>query len=395
MTELTDEPMDELENELSPTQEMPEDLSNLYLTGWPFKVVPDDSFARVWADRRNLKSRLDRLLYGWSRQADSTIHLMWADLGAGKTHTLRHIRYRLDQGGARALPLYSVMPRQMKSFVEVYQAVVATLDLASVAASFSDQHGRSARIMREAGLGLFPSIPDTAIALQQLAMGSESQKRLAAEWLRATRLYRKDQSDLGVTRNIQTADDAVAVLTGLVAVIAVSGKYSRIVLMLDECQRLGTFSSAVGSNIATGLQTWTDACPKHLSLIMSFGSGKQEYVKKLISPELYSRAQPQHLTLELLSQVEAVEFVSDLLLAFRAENSPSALFPFSQPMTEAVISAIVPDEGITPRRLMQGFNELLAEADFCISTAGTFDVDPSDAAHLVKEALAKSSAQVQ
>ena len=388
---MTDELSSESADEPPEAPELPDDLSDLHLTAWPFRVVPDESFATVWADRADLKARIDRLVHGWSRQSQSSIHLMWANLGAGKTHTLRNIEQRcLTNEKLRILPLYSILPRQMKSFIQVYRAIVATLDLSSVAKAFANLHGGSARDMREAGAKLFPAIPDAATVLQQLVMASEGQRSLAAEWLRGTRFYRRDLDTLGVTRYVQTDDDAVAVLTGLVSMISAAGRFGRIILMLDECQRLGTFKRAIGSSINTGLQTWVDACPNHLTLIMSFGSGEQSFVEKLISPEIYSRANPRHLILELLSVEDAVTFVTDLLAEFRQEDSPSDLFPFTLPMIEVVISEIVTERGITPRRLMQGFHELLFEADFKISTEGKFEMEPSEAAKFVKDALEKS-----
>ena len=388
---MIDELSDELADEPLEAPVLPDDLSDLHLTAWPFRVVPDESFARVWADRGDLKARIDRLVHGWSRQSQSSIHLMWANLGAGKTHTLRNIQQRcLADEKLRILALYTILPREMKRFVQVYRAIVATLDLGSVAEGFAGLHRGSARGMKEAGAKLFPAIPDASVVLQQLVMAPEGQRNLAAEWLRGSRFYKKDLNTLGVTRYVQTDDDAVAVLTGLVSIISATGRFRRIILMLDECQRLGTKKTAIGNSINTGLQTWVDACPSHLTLIMSFGSGERRFVEKLISEELYSRANPQHLILELLSREDAVSFVTDLLAQFRQKGSPSDSFPFTLPMIEVVISEIVTDKGITPRRLMQGFHELLFEADFKISTEGKFEMEPSEAAKFVEDALDKS-----
>lgn len=66
---------------------------HLGLLEWPFRVVPDESFYSFMADREQLVSDIRTLLRNLSRRSASSMHLMWAWSGAGKTHTLRHMEY--------------------------------------------------------------------------------------------------------------------------------------------------------------------------------------------------------------------------------------------------------------------------------------------------------------
>ena len=72
-----------------------ETFEHFYLREWPFQIVPDDGSSSMWADRSELLEKIDRLIWRWTRSPKSSIHLMWADLGTGKTHTLKYIQNTL------------------------------------------------------------------------------------------------------------------------------------------------------------------------------------------------------------------------------------------------------------------------------------------------------------
>ncbi|MGH9593752.1 MAG: hypothetical protein ACRD5L_11710, partial [Bryobacteraceae bacterium] len=78
---------------------------------WPFRVVADQSFARVWADRTELRSDIERRLARLPVLGHSTVQLMWADFGAGKTHALRFIEDRCQRSFAdKLLPIFTEVP---------------------------------------------------------------------------------------------------------------------------------------------------------------------------------------------------------------------------------------------------------------------------------------------
>src|SRR5437773_9456661 len=89
---------------------------------WPFQVVADPQHALVWADRAALKNEIEKRLRRLRDIPQSTVQLMWADLGAGKTHTLRYIEARCKQDdGLRNAAVYTEVPGGIRSFLDLYR----------------------------------------------------------------------------------------------------------------------------------------------------------------------------------------------------------------------------------------------------------------------------------
>ena len=61
--------------------------SHLKLKEWPFRTVPDENYCSFIADRTQFKKDIDVFMQDISIQTASSIYLMWAWYGAGKTHT--------------------------------------------------------------------------------------------------------------------------------------------------------------------------------------------------------------------------------------------------------------------------------------------------------------------
>lgn len=363
--------------------------SHLYFMGWPFQTVPDETFFYIWADRANLRAQIDRLIWRWHRVERSTFHLMWADLGAGKSHTLQYTRqYLLDHPELKILPIYVVMPKQMRNFLDVYRAIIAKVDIDFLAETFARACG-SAAGRRLAVSEIFPDIPDVGTALLKILQAeSDSVQLLAGEWLRATSgLTRRQLDTIGVNRRISTTDDAVATLGGIIRLIKLTGEYHRALFMLDECQRIGRFKLSIGEDINTGIQTWYDLNSKHLTLIMSFGSGEERFVRHLLSPELQSREDHLRISMPMLTKDEALDFIKDLFEYFRSPGAPSLWFPFTQELVESVIHRVVGDSGATPRALMKSFDALLMDADFQIGNGYEFQPSTNEVIQMVQKAL--------
>ena len=94
---------------------------HLNLKAWPFQLVPDAESARIWAGRSRTKKQLERLLWKMQFAPKSGLHLLWANFGMGKTHTLLHLRHLCQQTQDRLIPLCAVMPRRVNGFLDVYR----------------------------------------------------------------------------------------------------------------------------------------------------------------------------------------------------------------------------------------------------------------------------------
>ena len=374
-----------LEGENSPSP--PGKWEHLFLREWPFRYTPNAQFSQVWAGRASLKSDVDRLIWNWSRQDRSSIHLLWAELGSGKTHTLMHIKNRCSSDKSlRIHAIYSVMPKQLKSFLEVYQAIMAGFEvelLSQMYLAVVRKLGDSRRAARE----IFPEIPDVGVALVAVQSDGANQRMLVTSWLRGGRgLTPRQLNSLGVTRNIKTTDEAVAVLTGVVRLVSSGPTYQRLLIMLDEYQRVGLFKRAVGLDINTGLQTLYDAS-NNMSLLLSFGFNSEGFVRNLLSPELLSRQDPQRLSMPLLSPEDARVFLADLLRAFRSNPPPNPWYPFDQESVSTTISVLSAKGKITPRKLMKTFDALLQRADYDILTKQNFAITNEELDRVLKDIL--------
>ena len=368
---------------------MNQNLDHLFLSRWPFLNVPDDESRKLWADRSVLRQQVDRLLWRWSRSDQSTIHLMWADLGAGKSHTLRHIQSRLlDLHNSGMYPVYSVMPRQLRTFLDVYQAILAGLDLARLAqmsVSTIRQEGSKDNLVRKA----FAPFPDSVSALIALQSQDENERRTAADFIRGTRgLTKRDLRTIGASRAIRTTDDAVATLSGIMYIVRAAEKTSRFVVMLDEAQRLAQATNKIRQDVNVGLQTWYDSSPHNLTIILSFGSGDEAYVRHMVSPELQRREDHDRLRLDLLSSNEIVEFVGELLDQSRSTEPPSRWFPFSETLVWNLATGMGESQGVTVGTVMKSFNAVLTELDYLIGTGGAGEIDET---RLLKEGLDAAS----
>src|SRR4030067_3549642 len=102
---------------------------HLNLKAWPFQVVPDEEFARVWAGRKQTKQQIDQLVKRMQFTPKSSLYLLWANFGMGKTHTLLHLQYLCQKFKNQLIPIYAFMPNRPGGFLDIYRAVVSAFPL--------------------------------------------------------------------------------------------------------------------------------------------------------------------------------------------------------------------------------------------------------------------------
>lgn len=303
-------------------------------------------------------------------------------------HIRQHCIARPELG---ILPVYVVMPKEIRGFRDVYQAIMAGLDLDTFADLFSRAY-RDVGSRKSLVSDVFPYIPDALNVLRKMKSESEATRSLASAWLMGTRgLTRGQLNTLEANRAIKTTDDCVAMLRGFIRLVQLTQTYRRVLIMLDECQRMWDFRPSIGANINVGLQTWYDSCASHLSLVLSFKCGCEEHVRRLLSRDLQSRADYQSISLPLLTATEAMDFIHYLLDHFRTSGSPSPWFPLSEEVVQVVVAQLTMHEGVAPRVLMKAFEVLLTEADFQLANNKQFHMETSQALDMVNAALRQLS----
>ena len=334
------------------------------LIDWPFRVVPDRDFARKWAGRPDTLRQLRRLSREMALNNVSSLHLMWADFGMGKTHSLYHLGSLVEANGqGRILAVYVVLPREAKSFFDIYQNVIASLPLARITALF-------ARLVSDSTLQNvtnehFKNQNDLGRALWLLATGDDTQQSIARRWLMGQKPNQTDLNRTGLGSTTRSPDQANSQLTALIQFLAnADEEIDRVLIMFDEFQRIGSTSKRSFNEINDGLHTFFNQNPKGLSLILSFSFGDPSFVQFHLNDELKSRASKRTISLGPFSIEDATRFVGDLIELQRDEGHSGV--PGTHPFTEEAVSEILQyitvGKPLTPRRIMLYFDHVMKEA---------------------------------
>jgi len=371
---------------------------HLHLTEWPFRIVPDKSFYRFMADRSQLVADVSSLLRNLSRRASSSMHLMWAWFGAGKTHTLRHIQYLCKTKFSDMIPVYIEFPKSAKNFIDVYRVFISAIDF---------------EIVNDAYLEVFTSpekdgiqdeldfdFPDLSNALMLLYQGDRTQRGTAMRWLRTETREKAVLKSINITNPIQSSEDAIKVISWLIHLInsagAISGHSKRMLWMIDEYQRIEKLRRPVIDEINGCLHAIFNRSANGLSILVSFSGYPEE--KKLplwLSPEIKDRIGIEKpLLLPPLSKSEAFELIRGTLANFRRSSSemPNEYFPFSKKAIYKVVEIIESrarkskrkDEP-KPRTIMQFFNAVLEEADILIENNEIKIIDENFASKVLED----------
>ncbi len=337
---------------------------HLNLKAWPFQVVPDAQFATIWAGRRKSKEQLSRLLWKMQFAPKSSIHLLWANFGMGKTHTLLHLQHLANQTKGKLIPVYAVMPKKATGFLDLYRAIVTELPydfLGEQLIKVGNSAGGSV-----AQHPIFRKSPGVVNALLKIRAHDMVLETIARQWLAGQPgLSNSDRKALGVTYAIRTADQAISALTALTLLATFgSNPPSKLVIMVDEFQRIGELRESVRQELSSGIHTYYNDNPNGMDLALSFSFGRRDNVAFMLSNELRSRAEPETISLDVLTESEGEEFVRDLLDQFRITPDERWAFPFTPEAVRAIIFHVRKTKPITPRRLMLYFNHVLLESQY-------------------------------
>ncbi|MCJ7426368.1 MAG: DUF2791 family P-loop domain-containing protein [Dehalococcoidales bacterium] len=331
----------------------------------------------MWAGRYQLKVQVENMIRRLGRNSVSTLNLMWADFGAGKTHTLYYVEF--VAGINRLFPVYVEWPKKTTTFVDVYRGIASHFSLRVLSRLFwrcCEQRGVDKILDLVSG-----KYPDFGSALERIYEHKED--TLIYEWLRAQPgLSKKELTTIGIRNPIRTSDDAIQSLVVLVDLIEGSGDYVRLLLMLDEFQRIDHLPPRIRRDVNAGIHTLLNACPQALSILLSFSFGKPENIRFLLPEEVRSRADLDSLQLPQMNPEEALEFVSDLLNCYRSCEGAEPFFPFTKDSCQAILQ----EAGrLTPRRIMKHFDVVLRRADEDIASGRITHITPAYAKQILQQ----------
>lgn len=370
---------------------------HLGLARWPFPVVPDPEFCNFMADREQLKSDIANLLRILSRRDASSIHLFWAWFGAGKTHSLYYIASRAasennDHKNNGLHTVYSEFPRAARGFVDLYRSFAEGLSGDLLADSYLEISTCSES--KSFQQTLIQSSPDLSNALIQIAMGDSSQQMTALRWLRAENLPLSQIRAVGISKRIDTVEDAVRNAAALMRLISLADKArgkpgSMVLWMIDEFQRIARCSSRTAQEINVALHSLFNATPNGLALFISFSGTPEKSLPDWFSRELRDRlARAKTMLLPPLSFDEGLAFVREVLRMCRIPDvSVDELFPFTGASAQAILKELAKHGQIKPRAIMQAFGAVLEEADPLIESGKVDRIDAKFATEVLADRI--------
>ncbi|MEN4042127.1 MAG: DUF2791 family P-loop domain-containing protein [Anaerolineaceae bacterium] len=335
-------------------------FESLNLRDWPFMVVPDAQFARIWAGRKQSKQQLERLLLKLQYSPKSSLYLFWANFGMGKTHTLYHIQHQCQNTQGKLVPVYVSMPSKPKGFLDLYRAIIQALPYDYI----GDQFVRVGALSPK-GVAFhtyFEKVPGVVNALLAIRNADIERSSIALQWLSAQPgLSASDLRQIGIRNQIKNPDDAITLLSALTKLVNLGDKNRKLLILVDEYQKIGELNPRVRNDTNNGLHKYFNQHPTGLSIILSFSFGTKDNLPYHLSKELKDRAEPETISLDVLKKDEAIEFIRDLLAQFHISEDGRWAFPFSPEAVVLLVNHLTKKSGTTPRRLMKYMNHILLE----------------------------------
>lgn len=348
---------------------------HLNLRGWPFQAVPSEETAAIWVGRPEVLRRIRGLLRTIERVDASRIVLLWAAYGAGKTHALLHLSVKAQEC-ENLQSLYVDTPRGIKSFVDVYRAIIDAALNTDVLADLGME------LYRRKGASP-PS--DLQRALVRMVSLPEPQHRAALSWLKAEKVSARELHDSVLTRPLKTSADGIETLNELVGLLR-SELGLKLVVLLDEIQELGQLTGARLDEARGGIHKVFDRNTDGLTLVFCSTTTAQQTIAKVIGETLFER-RSETITLPPLDPEQAVQFITELIGAWSIDPE-RAPFPFTPEAIGAVVSRLPSEDGFIPRDLIRTFDVILRVADLDIDDG---EIDQIDADYALAR-LAEESA---
>lgn len=335
---------------------------HLRMRDWPFRIAASEETAHIWVGRPTFQKKIQNIQRSAARVRASRIVLLWASFGSGKTHALLHLQY-LARQDASLIPLFVVTPKGIRSFIDVYQAIVDSVLRTEGAISIGRELFRA-----KGGAGS----TDVERALIHIAMLNRADSRVATAWLRGEKVSARDAHNIGLGSRLDTVPQAVQALRELMALLVSGGR--TVFLLVDEVQDLKDLGRRHAECVG-GLHEVFDHTPNGLVMVLSFQTATQSALRGILGETLYDR-KSDLLELPPFSCEDSVAFVNGLL-AYWSTEPESAPFPFTEKSIDAVVNELQNrhPSSLTPRDLIKAFDSILRDADLDIEDAELDEID--------------------
>ncbi|UVC16136.1 hypothetical protein [Mesorhizobium onobrychidis] len=287
-------------------------------------------------------------------RSESSLDIVWANFGAGKTHFLLHLieMAKKEAGSHRFLPSYVEVPEQTRQFLDVYRRVLASWPLENVANAIQE-------------FGSAES--DLARAAQTYIHGGAAERSLIHDWIGGGRPSLKDlRNASGISTRIDDDIRAAEILSQIISAFA--ARSQRVMLCLDEFQRLAFGNPKQGQRIMQSIRSLLSANSNWLSVVLGVASRAESTALEILPSELKTLVGIRPgIALPALDEAEAVSFAVERMASFRPtgySGDPAA--PFGADGLAALVNALHAKTGgaASPRVLLQALAWVYDEMQF-------------------------------
>lgn len=346
-----------------------------YFKKWPFRVVPERN-PETWADRSTLFSKMQSFLEVKEKSFPSKILVVWGAFGAGKSHLLRHFKWRLEKEKT-GFVIFSPFPKQaIRGFHQLYQEAFAErMDFFLLGKTFAKiWKSRGSRNELEYLFEIADQVDNwydfaqVVLTLGKLFSNTPNLNDpyflVARSWLSGYKLRKQERSFLGVNDDIRTDDEAIRLFSSMIRILTSLGDIKFVIWMLDDCHVLLSRSLEKKKDlILYGLKTAFDETPDNFILALSFATKDPEAIEDFLIPDLVRRINKMEIS--ALSEKEAFIFIKDLIEDYRYVDAPTC-YPFAQEKCIHRIISEVAKSDLSPGNLMRKLDELMREAEKAI-----------------------------
>jgi len=368
---------------------------HLSLRAWPFARVPDEEFCEIWADRDKLKAEIESTFSHAIKRKISQILIFWAWYGAGKTHSLMHYKWKLNQSGD-AYAIFTEFPQNPKKFLDLYVAFSENLDFERLHRIFVKVFNYLGKKLGKSGSKnifrqeIAKNWRDFANAAEKLAFGNDEEKEIAEKWLRASNLKKREREIIKVLNNVSRDDDAVKMVSCLTRSVTFKAEELKLpkmlVWMIDEFNRIDDVRREdYKIAIRVGLHKLFNRTSKNLCFVLACSTRSIDDVYTILGDALRDRlsVSARPMRIETLRMDEAIKFMKDLLQGFRPSKVeiPNAYFPFTIDTVKYVLSHMLTNNvALTPRKVMDFHEFVLHDGEDLIRKGEIKAITPEFAA---------------
>lgn len=379
-------------------------------TDQPFKLLPSEKVT-AWAGYHEIRQNLLEIIE--SPRADRVglyeFAIIHGELGAGKSHALRYLRYLITdkqkdefksivcyverlrvEANTDFLALYRAIMRLIKDDLKKVGEIICQISIKEVDKAWEAASADVKKLMKKDTFRdktlptvyskLSPSYPALPCLLTAIYEGDE----LASAILLGSKAKITEVHKYGLDNCIDTEYEALRCLSGLVNLCTKTDKevpdlpvFKCFYLFIDEVEKLRDFPTKNVQSINQGIRDLVNGCPEHFCLLLGASSPAEE-VEAYMEDDVMTRLSRELIEIPELDVDQAVNFIKEVIQQYRQldANVPAA-YPFTE---DALKEIALQSTRRTPRNLFRGCQTVLRKA-ILVGSLGKKGIIDSDEVH--------------